>query len=92
MLDYIYENDFIFNAAVHENTQNSLSTQGSSSSQKDENKEVNAAFEHSRDQRIQTAKQGSDRQSNPTKTGNNTNKSLQVAGNQVFSVSSLYVY
>ncbi|CAB4026144.1 Hypothetical predicted protein, partial [Paramuricea clavata] len=68
--------------AVNQNTQDSVSSQESSSSQKDENKKAHAAFEHSRDQRIQTAKQGNERQSNPTKTGNNANRSLQVAGNQ----------
>lgn len=86
-----FENDFTFNTAVHQNTQDSLSSQESSSSQKDENKKAHAAFEHSRDQRIQTAKQGNARQSNPTKTGNNASQSLQVAGNQVFSISC-YIY
>ena len=76
-----------FNTAGHHNTHSSLSSHENTlnkkdENKKDENKKENAAFEHSRDQRILTAKQ--QRQSNPTKNENKTNKDHQVTGNQVF--------
>lgn len=81
---------FYIYIANNPSTQNSLSSQRTqnTSDQKGENKKANAAFEHSRDQRIETAKQGNDKQTNSTKTEKNANKSLQVAGNQVFLISS----
>ena len=81
-----------FNTADHHNTHSSLSSHENTlnkkdenkkdENKKDENKKENAAFEHSRDQRILTAKQ--QRPSNPTKNENKTNKDHQVTGNQVF--------
>lgn len=54
------------------------------SNQTEEMKKANEAFENSRDQRIQNAKQGSQKQSHSTKTASSLSNSQQITGNEVF--------
>ncbi|XP_028406082.1 tudor domain-containing protein 3-like isoform X3 [Dendronephthya gigantea] len=68
-------------------TQSSLLKE-ESTSQKEENKKIHEDFEHSRDQRIQTAKQGNESHTNPTKTENRAHKSFQSGGNQRMQLGS----
>ena len=77
---------FLHTSVNNLTTQNSLSSQKNTSDQKNENKKAHAAFEHSRDQRIETARRGNEKQTYSTKTEKNANRSFQVVGNQVFSI------
>lgn len=78
---------FILYTVNNQNTQNLLSGQRNDSEKKSEDKKENAAFEHSRDQRIESAKRSSEKQIDSTKTEKNLNKVLQLTGNQVFFIS-----
>ena len=79
---------FILYTVSNQNSQNLLSGQRKyDSDKKSEDKKENAAFEHSRDQRIQSAKRSSEKQIDSTKTEKNLNKILQLTGNQVFFIS-----
>lgn len=83
----------LFNTVDRQNPPNLLSNQGSETNQKEENKKVHEAFEQNRDQRIQTAKESNEKQSNPTKASNNINKVRQVAaGTQVLFTGLILLY
>ena len=83
---------FILYTVNNQNTQNILSDQRNDSDKKSEDKKENAAFEHSRDQRIESAKRSSEKQIDSTKTEKNLNKILQLTGNQVFFMSCIIIY